>query len=304
MQRKIFHRSLELLKPGGVVVYSTCSLNPIEDEAVVASVIEDVGGVSAMQIVPLPEWLLQKCQVSKGLSKWQVPHPQFGRMGHEMYESYDDVPDEFRSGAEKNAKKKKQGKIDCSMFPPPNNSEIAKQLKHCGRFLPNAKLDSGGFFVACIRRLKVGELVPRREEGSSDKPKEEIVEKECSGDNPSSGDMTDYPLREGDWICASCSRINFGRRGGSRCFSCKTRRRNAESKVRGDDILQRPLLINSQESASWKSFLDFFGISFNVSPFPLKNVCTMSRARAKEQCFVIVSDGLVRLNISNTWSPV
>ena len=37
MQLRILHRGLELLAPGGRLVYSTCSLNPVEDEAVIAT---------------------------------------------------------------------------------------------------------------------------------------------------------------------------------------------------------------------------------------------------------------------------
>lgn len=37
LQLRILHRGLELLAPGGRLVYSTCSLNPVEDEAVIAT---------------------------------------------------------------------------------------------------------------------------------------------------------------------------------------------------------------------------------------------------------------------------
>jgi hypothetical protein len=37
----ICHRGLRLLRHGGRLVYSTCSLNPIENEAVMASVIRE-----------------------------------------------------------------------------------------------------------------------------------------------------------------------------------------------------------------------------------------------------------------------
>jgi 16S rRNA C967 or C1407 C5-methylase (RsmB/RsmF family) len=38
LQLQIALRGLALLRVGGILVYSTCSLNPIEDEAVVAQV--------------------------------------------------------------------------------------------------------------------------------------------------------------------------------------------------------------------------------------------------------------------------
>jgi multisite-specific tRNA:(cytosine-C5)-methyltransferase len=46
LQLKILIRALELAKVGGLVSYSTCSLNPIENEAVVRSALLACQGVS------------------------------------------------------------------------------------------------------------------------------------------------------------------------------------------------------------------------------------------------------------------
>ena len=43
VQYRILKRALELLEVGGRLVYSTCSLNPVEDEAVIQRMILDAG---------------------------------------------------------------------------------------------------------------------------------------------------------------------------------------------------------------------------------------------------------------------
>ena len=40
MQLQIAMRGLSLLRPGGIMVYSTCTFNPLEDEAVVAALLQ------------------------------------------------------------------------------------------------------------------------------------------------------------------------------------------------------------------------------------------------------------------------
>lgn len=177
LQRRILRRGLEFLRPRGTLVYSTCSLNPLEDEAVVVSVINDVGGIDAVEILPLPTWLVQKCQSLNGLETWLVPHPQFGKKGlDEMYQSFDDIPIEHQGGGtkEKGEKKnkKKGGQISRTMFPPATNDSLKSQLGNCGRFIPNNSLDS------CLRRLKVGELGGGVETKSNSTSADDAVEQE------------------------------------------------------------------------------------------------------------------------------
>jgi NOL1/NOP2/sun family putative RNA methylase len=41
LQRKVISRAFDLLRPGGVMVYSTCTYNPLENEAIVAALLKE-----------------------------------------------------------------------------------------------------------------------------------------------------------------------------------------------------------------------------------------------------------------------
>lgn len=43
LQRSLLRKALSFAKQNGIVVYSTCSLNPMEDESVVAAVLREFG---------------------------------------------------------------------------------------------------------------------------------------------------------------------------------------------------------------------------------------------------------------------
>ncbi|MDI3298145.1 MAG: NOL1/NOP2/sun family putative RNA methylase [Bacillota bacterium] len=55
LQEALLRRALALVRPGGVVVYSTCTFAPEEDEAVVDAVLRAAGG--AVEAEPLPQAL-------------------------------------------------------------------------------------------------------------------------------------------------------------------------------------------------------------------------------------------------------
>lgn len=48
IQAKILKRGLDLLEVGGRLVYSTCSLNPVEDEAVIAGMLQKCEGKAGL----------------------------------------------------------------------------------------------------------------------------------------------------------------------------------------------------------------------------------------------------------------
>jgi len=222
---------------------------------------------------------------------------------------------------EKGCEKGKGGTINPSMFPPVS-PEILKQLRHCGRFLPAKDFDSGGFFVACLRRRKTGELNAKQqpddfEVGVSSKV---TLEKEDthgikgiikSGEYLAGRSNVDVTIntsekcfREGDWICPKCNEMNFGRRGESRCFKCKSRNVAIAKSLESTRQNQtQPLLVRATKTHPLlKSFLDFFGISSKAENlFPIDNIWIMQRSN--HQTLVLASDSLSNLAISSKWAP-
>ncbi|CAE7717695.1 Nsun2 [Symbiodinium sp. CCMP2592] len=170
LQLRILRRGLQLLAPGGQLVYSTCSLNPIEDEAVVAAALVEAADC---EIMPLPARLLEEdVGLHPGISFWKVPGsptPQAeGYAGHAGVE----VP---------------------TMRPPPASSPVSKQLKHCRRALPTYEGGSGFFLCVIERRQKpmrpmhkhgvgVGGAGEEGEEDSADEEKEDAARLAWFGD--------------------------------------------------------------------------------------------------------------------------
>lgn len=127
-QVRILVRSLQMLKAGGRVVYSTCSLNPVENEAVVASAIERCGGSAKVELVD-QTGMLPGLKRNPGLKDWSVMNKD-----GTIFESWDSVT----GTAERIA----QG-----MFPPTEDMN----LDRCLRMYPHQQ-DTGGFFVAVLEK--------------------------------------------------------------------------------------------------------------------------------------------------------
>eukprot|EP00927_Polykrikos_kofoidii_P007981 TRINITY_DN1328_c0_g1_i1.p1 TRINITY_DN1328_c0_g1~~TRINITY_DN1328_c0_g1_i1.p1 ORF type:complete len:810 (-),score=172.29 TRINITY_DN1328_c0_g1_i1:88-2517(-) len=140
VQCTILNRGLDLLKVGGRLVYSTCSLNPIEDEAVVASALMRHG--DAITLLPRPA-ALESLRASPGLDNWKViSHNDLNT----SYPTFADVPKEMREC---------KSKLLPSMFPPSpdscNDGIRASLRAGCYRCLPHL-MDTGGFFVAVFEK--------------------------------------------------------------------------------------------------------------------------------------------------------
>ncbi|XP_049852446.1 RNA cytosine C(5)-methyltransferase NSUN2-like [Schistocerca gregaria] len=135
-QCNILSRAVELASLGARIVYSTCSMNPVEDEAVVAAVLKKFGEESAfgLQILDTSQEL-PRLKRRPGLLSWTC----MGRDGT-WYSAHDQLPERL------------QLRIPLTVFPPDEETAKSYHLERCMRFLPHDQ-DTGGFFVAVIEKV-------------------------------------------------------------------------------------------------------------------------------------------------------
>lgn len=139
IQLELALRAAALLKNDGLMVYSTCSLNPIENESVVAELLRRAKG--ALEVVDASE-LLPGLVRREGMRSWQVAYQSRDVKKSEMtwFSDYEQVPDNLRGD-----------RIPKSMFPPEEDSDESKALRHCMRLFPTDQ-NTGGFFVTLLRK--------------------------------------------------------------------------------------------------------------------------------------------------------
>lgn len=156
LQLRILNRGLQLLKKGGRIVYSTCSMNPVENEAVIAAAIEACGGVSKVQLVDCSDHL-PKLKRKPGLNTWKVFDTSTLPGGEDkkahMFSSWDRFVNAKEKYDAKEPVRQFSSKITQGCFPPTAASEERRiPLERCVRVYPHLQ-DTGGFFIAVLEKL-------------------------------------------------------------------------------------------------------------------------------------------------------
>lgn len=143
-QVRILVRALQMLKPGGRVVYSTCSMNPVENESVIAAAIERCGQENVEILDCSNE--LPGLQRVPGMRKWKVMD-KAGRIWNDWTEVEEWVEKESKDGLI-------PGKLVPTMFPRKQDEGAPTiPLEKCIRVYAHQQ-DTGGFFITALHKKK------------------------------------------------------------------------------------------------------------------------------------------------------
>lgn len=173
LQVQIAMRGLSLLKVGGKMVYSTCSMNPVENEAVVAEILRKCGGsVELLDVsAELPNLIRRP-----GLKKWKVRDKGVWLASYKdvrKFRRQGIVPSMFPSGKQYIEESANSQETELEVIPENgeesiNGSHLVEDktsldnsceeeisdlpLEYCMRIVPHDQ-DSGAFFIAVFQKL-------------------------------------------------------------------------------------------------------------------------------------------------------
>ncbi len=151
LQLEILERAFKLLKKGGRLVYSTCSFNPIENEAVVAAALSR--HIKQMQLVDVSGELSPHLKYRPGLTSWKVYHRGKGKKeGPSWYTRYEDVPDWKKKVIKETMFTDTYTSINNEEDRAESRKHDPLNLKRCLRIYPHDD-NQGGFFVAVFTKL-------------------------------------------------------------------------------------------------------------------------------------------------------
>ena len=120
LQISLLRKAVSLVRPGGVIVYSTCSLDPIENEAVVAEIIRTEEN---LELLPVSE-IIPNLPGRDGFSSWP------------------DIDDDAMPSSILDLEKSMTSPVE---------DEISESLKKCMRIWHD-DIGGGGFFISVIKK--------------------------------------------------------------------------------------------------------------------------------------------------------
>ncbi|RPD68357.1 S-adenosyl-L-methionine-dependent methyltransferase [Lentinus tigrinus ALCF2SS1-7] len=137
LQLRILQRAMRMLKKGGRIVYSTCSINPVENEAVVAAALKSIPGFELVDMSNHLPGLVHR----PGLTSWKPTVTREINTEFATYQDYIQSLDESQRGSSKMLE---------SHWPSSPEAENL-HLSRCLRIYPHLQ-DTGGFFIAILQK--------------------------------------------------------------------------------------------------------------------------------------------------------
>ncbi|TBU24699.1 S-adenosyl-L-methionine-dependent methyltransferase [Dichomitus squalens] len=138
LQLRILQRAMRMLKKGGRIVYSTCSLNPVENEAVVAAALKSIPGFELVDMSNHLPGLIHR----PGLTSWK---PTVSKEINTEFATYQDYVQSL------NDSQRASSKMFESHWPPSAEEAENLGLTRCLRIYPHLQ-DTGGFFIAILHK--------------------------------------------------------------------------------------------------------------------------------------------------------
>ncbi|KAH8097118.1 cytosine-5--methyltransferase [Cristinia sonorae] len=198
LQIRILQRAMRMLKKGGRIVYSTCSLNPVENEAVIVAALKSIPGFHLIDVSNHLPGLVYR----PGLTTWK---PTADRAVEFSYANYDEfiqsLPEE----------KRESSKMSPTHWPPAHTEASELHIERCLRIYPHLQ-DTGGFFIAVLEKDPgpVTVVLGTKESIEGKRPAETVEDLETTeGKKPRLSDGTVGPSEE-DAIQVDDAEVDIG----------------------------------------------------------------------------------------------
>ncbi|RDW91819.1 hypothetical protein BP5796_01213 [Coleophoma crateriformis] len=194
-QVRILVRALQMLKVGGRVVYSTCSMNPVENEAVISSAIERCGGLAKVKLLESDD-KLPLLKRKPGLKKWGIMDK-----GGRIWNSWAEVEQRIKDyGSDNLIERLVEG-----MFHPLEGTPSSEiPFERCMRVYAHQQ-DTGGFFIAILEKQSEFRATPESEAKKTEPkpPISAIIDEIESKPAPAEGESVAPKIEAADQLTQS-----------------------------------------------------------------------------------------------------